>query len=148
MPARLTPVRQGYVAYEDFENREGITVLNCMAHARRKFVDALQNDKHRGEHALTLFQKLYDIERQAKELSPDGTLGLRQEKSVPVLKELKQWMITEYPKVLPSSTIGNAIAYSLKRWEKLCVYATDGRLCIDNNPVENAVRPVAIGYAK
>lgn len=62
-----------------------------------------------------------------------------------VLKEIKEWMIAEYPKVLPSSIIGNAIAYSLKRWEKLCVYTTDGRLCIDSNPVENAVRPVAIG---
>ena len=137
----------GYVAYESFENREGITVLNCMAHARRKFVDALQNDKDRCEHALTLFQELYAIERKAKQedLSADAIVVLRQGKSIPVLKELKEWMAAEYPKVLPSSAIGNAIAYSLKRWEKLCVYATDGRLCIDNNPVENAVRPVAIG---
>jgi transposase len=137
----------GYVAYESFENREGITVLNCIAHARRKFVDALQNDKDRCEHALTLFQELYAIERKAKQedLSAGAILALRQEKSMPVLKELKEWMIAEYPKVLPSGAIGNAIAYSLKRWEKLCVYATDGRLCIDNNPVENAVRPVAIG---
>ena len=137
----------GYVAYEDFEKREGITVLNCMAHARRKFVDALQNDKNRCEHVLTLFQELYAIERKAKQeaLSAEAILALRQEKSVPVLKELREWMIAEYPKVLPSSVIGKAIAYSLKRWEKLCVYATDGRLCIDNNPVENEVRPVAIG---
>lgn len=122
-------------------------MLNCMAHARRKFVDALQNDKDRCEHALALFQELYAIERKAQQedLSADAILALRQEESVPVLKKLKEWMIAEYPKVLPSSVIGKAIAYSLKRWEKLCVYATDGRLCIDNNPVENAVRPVAIG---
>jgi len=137
----------GYVAYEDFENTEGITVLNCMAHARRKFVDALQNDKDRCEHALALFQKLYAIERKAnqEQLLPDAILSLRQDKSVPVLKELKEWMVAQYPDVLPASAIGKAIAYSLKRWEKLCVYVTDGRLCIDNNPVENAVRPVAIG---
>ena len=137
----------GYVAYEDFEKREGITVLNCMAHARRKFVDALQNDQDRCGHALMLFQELYAIERKAQqeELSADAILALRREKSVPVLKELKEWMIAEYPKVLPSSIIGNAITYSLKRWDKLCIYATDGRLCIDNNPIENAVRPVAIG---
>ena len=137
----------GYVAYEDFEKREGITVLNCMAHARRKFVDAQQNDKSRCEHALTLFQELYAIERKAKQedLSAEAILALRQEKSVPVLKELKEWMIAEYPKVLPSSIIGKALAYSLKRWEKLCIYTTDGRLCIDNNPVENEVRPLAIG---
>ena len=137
----------GYVAYEDFENTEGITVLNCMAHARRKFVDALQNDKDRCEHALALFQELYAIERKANQaqLLPDAILSLRQDKSVPVLKELKEWMADQYPKVLPASAIGKAIAYSLKRWEKLCVYVTDSRLCIDNNPVENAVRPVAIG---
>jgi len=137
----------GYVAYEGFENRDGITVLNCMAHARRKFVDALQNDKDRCEHALTLFQELYAIERKAQQedLSTDAILDLRQEESVPVLKNLYEWMITEYPKVLPSSVIGKAIAYSLKRWKKLCIYTTDGRLCIDNNPVENAVRPIAIG---
>ncbi len=137
----------GYVAYEDFESREGITVLNCIAHARRKFVDALQNDQDRCEHALGLFQELYAIERKANQenLSADAILALRKDKSVPVLKELKEWLVAEYPKVLPSSVIGNAIAYSLKRWEKLCLYATDGRLCIDNNPVENAARPVAIG---
>ena len=137
----------GYVAYEDFEKREGITVLNCMAHARRKFMDALQNDQDRCEHALTLFQELYAVERKAQQenLSAEAILALRREKSVPVLKELKEWMIAEYPKVLPSSIIGNAITYSLKRWDKLCIYATDGRLCIDNNPIENAVRPVAIG---
>lgn len=137
----------GYVAYEDFEKREGITVLNCMAHARRKFVDALQNDQDRCEHALALFQELYAIERKAnqEQLLPDAILSLRQDKSVPVLKELKEWMVAQYPNVLPASAIGKAIAYSLKRWEKLCVYVADGRLCIDNNPVENAVRPVAIG---
>ncbi len=137
----------GYVAYEGFEQRKDITLMCCMAHARRKFVDALQNDKDRCEHALQLFQKLYDTERKAKhlQLPPGAIYDLRQQESVPVLKELKEWMVAEYPKVLPSSVIGNAIAYSLKRWDKLCVYATDGRLCIDNNPVENEVRPVAIG---
>ncbi len=137
----------GYAGYDDFEKREGITVLNCMAHARRKFTDALQNDKDRCEHALALFQNLYAIERKAKQenLLVDDITALRQKKSVPILKQLKEWMVAEYPKVLPTSVIGKAIAYSLNRWEKLCVYATDGRLCIDNNPVENAVRPVAIG---
>jgi transposase len=137
----------GYAGYNDFEKREGITVLNCMAHARRKFTEALQNDRDRCEHALALFQDLYAIERKAKQenLLVDEVTALRQEKSVPILKELKQWMVAEYPKVLPGSVMGKAIAYSLNRWEKLSVYATDGRLCIDNNPVENAIRPVAIG---
>jgi len=137
----------GYVTYEAFEKREGITVLNCMTHARRKFIEAFGNDKPRCEQALTLFQKLYDIERKAKEkqLSYADIKALRQKEATPILEEINKWMLAEYPKVLPASAIGKAFAYSLTRWKKLCIYTTDGRLCIDNNPVENAVRPLAIG---
>lgn len=137
----------GYVSYEAFENREGITVLNCMAHARRKFVEALDSDKARAEHALGLFQKLYAVERTIREKSlvAEDALDERKEKAVPVLGELKQWMQAEYPKVLPKSPIAKAMAYCLPRWEKLSVYTKDGMLNIDNNPVENQIRPVAVG---
>lgn len=137
----------GYIGYEGFEKRAGITVLNCMAHARRKFVESLENDKARSENALGLFQQLYAIERTIKEqaLTDDAVLQLRQQQAVPILKALKQWMIEEYPKVLPRSSIGAAIAYCLERWEKLSIYTTNAILNIDNNPVENAIRPVAIG---
>jgi len=137
----------GYVTYEAFEKREGITVLNCMTHARRKFIEAFGNDKPRCEQALTLFQKLYDIERKAKEkqLSYADIKALRQKEATPILEEINKWMLAEYPKVLPASAIGKAFAYSLTRWKKLCIYTTDGRLCIDNNPVENALRRLAIG---
>lgn len=143
----------GYTVYEDFEKRPGIQLLNCMAHARRKFVDAQQNDAPRAHHALSLFQKLYDIERiiRDKELSGEELLSLRQKEAVPVLKELEQWMIEEYPKVTPASVIGKAISYCLPRWKKLSLYTTDAILNIDNNPVENAIRPVvliAIGSRK
>jgi transposase len=137
----------GFVAYESFEKRQGIQVLNCMAHARRKFIDAAQNDPVRAEEALLRFQKLYEMERIIREwdLPPEDALEIRQRQSVEVLLEFKKWLITEYQKVLPSSTIGKAIAYCLPRWEKLSLYTTNGILQIDNNPVENAVRPVAIG---
>ena len=137
----------GYVAYESFEKRPGITVLNCMAHARRKFVEALENDKARSEYALNLFGQLYAIERTIKEdaLTGNAVLQLRSQKSVPLLKALKEWMTETYPKVLPKSPIGKAIAYCLPRWEKLSIYTTNAILNIDNNPVENAIRPVAIG---
>jgi transposase len=137
----------GYNVYEGFEKRPGIKVLNCMAHARRKFVDAQQNDAARVHHALTLFQKLYETERTIREegLSGEALLRLRQKEAVPVLKELEQWMIEEYQKVTPSSVIGKAISYCLQRWKKLSLYTTDDILLIDNNPVENAIRPVAIG---
>ena len=137
----------GYVAYEEFDKRAGITLIHCMAHARRKFSDALENDKARAEYALSMFQKLYAIERTIKDekLSAEAILQLRQQQAVPVLKQLKEWLTEEYTKALPKSPIGQAIAYSLSRWNKLCLYARDPILNIDNNPVENAIRPVAIG---
>lgn len=137
----------GYTAYNDFDKRAGITLLHCMAHARRKYHEALQSDKIRAEHALTLFGTLYAIERKIKEeaLTGDAVLQLRQSEAVPVLNALQSWMRDEYPKVLPKSPIGKAIAYCLPRWEKLNIYTTDPILSIDNNQIENAIRPVAIG---
>ncbi len=136
----------GYVVYEEFETRPRIQMLNCMAHARRKFVDAQQNDPARAQHALRLFQKLYEVERAIKEkgLSGEALLQLRQQDAVPVLIELEEWMIKQYPQVTPGSVIGKAISYCLPRWKKLSLYTTDAILQIDNNPVENAIRPVAI----
>lgn len=137
----------GYIVYDDFANKPGITLLNCMAHARRKFDEAKDNDLVRATYVLTEMQKLYALERQAKEneLSADELYQLRQREAIPILHELKQWMLENYKHVLPHSVIGQAIHYSLQRWDKLNTYTTDGRLRIDNNLVENAIRPVAIG---
>lgn len=137
----------GYSAYDFFKEEKNITVLHCMAHARRKFYDALTNDKTRAEYALEQFGLLYEIERKAKQQSftAEQLLKCRQTESIPVLKNLGEWMQSEYVKVLPQSPIGKALGYSIKRWNELMIYATDGKLNIDNNPVENSIRPVAIG---
>lgn len=137
----------GYGVYERFENKPGVILMSCMAHSRRYFFDSLTNDKERSEHALALFGKLYALERKIENegLCNEETRKLRQEESMPILNELKEWMLREYPKVLPKSPTGKAMSYFLKRWDKLIVYTTNGSLKIDNNPVENAVRPVAIG---
>jgi transposase len=136
----------GYSAYDFFkEDDSGITVLHCMAHARRKFYEALLNDKPRAEHALTQIGKLYDIERRAKELSDEQRLALRKHEAVPVLESLGEWMKVQYMEVLPKSTIGKALGYSIERWKELMIYASDGKLNIDNNGVENSIRPVAVG---
>jgi transposase len=137
----------GYVVYEGFEKRPGIILMGCMSHARRKFIESLANDKERSEYALVMFGQLYALERRITDegLTNEEALKLRQEESMPILKALKEWMLAEYPKVLPTSPIGNGMAYFLKRWDKLIVYTTDSRLKIDNNPVENAVRPLTIG---
>lgn len=138
----------GYSAYEAFDRRPGITLLHCMAHARRKFHEALQNDAPRAEYALALFQQLYAIERRIKDeaLTGEEVVQLRQQEALPVLQTLKTWMETEYPAiVVKKSPIAQAMAYFLPRWEKLCIYTRDARLAIDNNQVENAIRPIALG---
>lgn len=137
----------GYIVYEDFDKNPDIIVFNCMAHARRKFSEALPNDKLRAGHALTEIQKLYAIERLLTENNITGNeiLQYRKEHALPLLKELGSWMQKTYPEVLPLSAIGKAIAYSLSRWDKLSLYASTDFLHIDNNPVENSIRPVAVG---
>ncbi len=137
----------GYAVYEDFDRKSEVTLLHCMAHARRKFDESKDNDLARASYALTEIQKLYALERRAKAdvLSWEQRYTLRQEKAVPILRKLKTWMLENYKAVLPKSTIGQALHYSLERWDKLILYTRDGKLEIDNNLVENAIRPVAIG---
>jgi transposase len=137
----------GYIAYEDFADKPGVVLLNCMAHARRNFVDAEKNDAARAGYVLAKLQKLYALERKAREeqLDEKHFLKLRQEQAVPILTELKAWLRENYEQVTPKSPIGKAIAYALPRWEKLSVYLQDVRLQIDNNLVENAIRPLALG---
>lgn len=137
----------GYSAYNEFDKLDHITLLACMVHARRKFNDALKSDKKRAEHALSLFKKIYDIERQAREenLSFEKRKALRIEKALPVLDELKEWMCTEIIKVLPKSAIGMGMAYTLRLWPRLIRYLDDGKYLPDNNLIENSIRPVALG---
>jgi transposase len=118
-----------------------------MAHARRKFVEARLNDQARADYVLEQIQELYAIERQAdrEQLPAQEILKLRQDKAVSILEALGKWMQQAYTEVLPQSAIGKALAYSITRWDKLMMYTTDGKLNIDNNPVENTIRPVAVG---
>lgn len=137
----------GYQVYDSFDQKESITLLHCMAHARRYFADAQDNDNGRATYALERFQQLYAIERSCNqnELAYDQRKEVRSKEALPVLEELGKWMKAQYIETLPKSPIGKALAYSIERWDKLCLYTTDGMLCIDNNPVENSIRPVAIG---
>jgi transposase len=137
----------GYTAYDNLKNKDKIIQLACMAHARRKFEHARDNDPQRAEKALLMFGKLYDVEREAREknLQTEEIRLLRQERSVPVLKVMESWLREEIIQVLPASAIGKAFAYTLKLWPRLVRYIDDGRLHIDNNMVENSIRPVALG---
>jgi transposase len=136
----------GYSAYEHF-NKGKITLIHCMAHARRYFEQALNNDQKRAEHALKEIQELYSIERFAREnkFTQVERYDVRQEESMPILNNMHRWLKENIVQVTPQSAIGKAMSYSLSRWDKLMIYATDGRLEIDNNLVENSIRPIAIG---
>src|SRR5690625_2980967 len=137
----------GYGVYDKIGASEEVTHLYCWAHARRYFEQALDNDRKRAEAALSCIQKLYHIERRARQeqLSPQQRKELRLEESLPIINKLGRWILVASKKMLPKSPIGKALTYSAKRWEGLSCYLHDGMLEIDNNLVENAIRPVAVG---
>ena len=136
----------GYTAYTNLKNTS-IVLLACMAHARRKFEHALDNDPQRAEFALSKIRQLYRIEEHIREqqLSTDDIKAIRHEKSLPILLEMETWLRTGILEVLPKSAIGIAFAYTLNLWPRLARYIEDGRFFIDNNLIENSIRPVALG---
>lgn len=137
----------GYGVYEKLGKQSGVTHLACWAHVRREFDKVRTNDAYRAEIALTFIQKLYAIERQAKEtnLSALERKEVRLEKSLPLINAMGKWLTQEVQQVLPKSSIAHAMRYAMNRWDALSAYLYDGILEIDNNLVENAIRPVALG---
>jgi transposase len=137
----------GYAAYDELGRNKSIVHLGCMAHARRKFDQAKDNDQSRASHVLTQIQELYALERKADEdqLTEYQRQQLRDKKATPILSALKIWLSEQYTQVLPRSSIGKAIGYSLRQWDKLSRYTENGGWKIDNNGVENKIRPVALG---
>ncbi len=137
----------GYAVYEKYARRKDVVHLACWAHARREFERALDNDRPRAEKALLLIQRLYAVERQAREekLAAEQVKELRLTGSLPVINELGKWIFEEIKSTLPKSQIGKAMAYAYARWDGLSAYLYDGNLQIDNNLCENALRGVALG---
>ena len=137
----------GYAAYNQFDDVKGITPLNCWAHARRKFIDAQNFDNAKASEVLVQIQLLYAVEKHCAEnnYTPDEIKNYRQDHAVPLLTTLHKILQTQLLGSLPKSPMGMALQYTLSRWDKLKVYLRDGNLRIDNNLVENSIRPVAIG---
>jgi len=137
----------GYAGYNEVLAVPGITSVACWAHARRKFVDARGDKPRQAAAALLLIRVLYGIEARAKEeaLDPAAVAALRLAEAVPVLAELEDLFLAIAGDALPQSPIGKAATYALDRWPALCRYVDDGRLAIDNNSVERAMRRVAVG---
>jgi transposase len=143
-----------YSAYEQFEKKGSVIILvGCMAHVRRNFVKVIDargkgpSKSGSAEVALEYIRKLYAIEKIAREnkLSPEETLAMRKEKAEPILKEFKAWMSDLLPKTPPKGLLGKALSYALNHWPKLIRYLEDGRIPIDNNMAENAIRPFVVG---
>lgn len=147
----------GYSGYNFLDTREGITHVGCWAHVRRKFYEVVRCGSDRSEfgegggglarEALYRIRQLYKIEREAEEngLDADGLYIERQEHSRPLLEEFELWLRENAPKAPPKSLLGKAFAYTLNQWHRLIRYVLDGRLRIDNNLTENAVRPFVVG---
>jgi len=136
----------GYKVYDKIGKRAEITQLGCWAHARRKFFESKNNDKPLAEFALSLIQAIYAHNKKAKELdSPQEIKAYRDEHLKPLTARIHQWASEQQSKVLPKSPIGKAITYLLLQWPKLIAILQDGRLEIDNNLIENKIRPLALG---
>jgi len=135
---RGTIQADGYSGYDCFDETENTTLLACMAHVRRKFKEALDNDKARAEYAMRKIQELYMIERYAREnkFTEQQIFSIRQEQSLPIMKEFERWLIENKVQVMPRSSIGKAISYTLKLWNRLKRYLDNGKYLIDNNLME------------
>lgn len=133
----------GLAVYDKIGKRPGITLLGCLAHVRRKYHEALQSDKQRAEKALGLIKQIYEHDRLSEEAEDKTTY--RTEHIKPLLQEWKEWVDTQAIKVLPKSPIGKAIRYTLSQWDKLENTLQEGRLKLDNNLIENKIRPLALG---
>lgn len=135
----------GYAGYE----KTHATLVGCWAHARRKFVEA-QKAQGKGKTgkadvALNHIQKLYALESQLKTVPPDKKYDARQTLAKPLLEQFKSWLDKSSESVTKESLLGAAITYSLNQWPKLMRYLDDGRLNIDNNRAERAIKPFVIG---
>lgn len=150
---------EGYLQTDDYAGytavvaEKGITHLGCWAHARRYFIQAqkVQPQAKKGSKpskadiAISMIGKLYQIEREIKGADDATKQAIRQEKASPQLNKIRQWLDKVLHTTLPKGQLGKALGYLDKNWHKLIVYVQDGRLNIDNNPAENAIRPFVIG---
>ncbi len=144
----------GYAGYRFLKSKTDILHVGCWVHARRKFMEVTKaagknkkNPSGNAGTALKYISKLYKIEKQArqKSLSPDAILTLRQEVALPILKDFKKWLDIMVEKVPPKSLLGKAVNYTLNEWPRLSAYAQSGLVSLDNNQVENAIRPFVVG---
>lgn len=136
-----------YAGYDQVFASGDVIEAGCMAHARRKFVEAEKADPTNVGHVLATMRKLYSVERQAKEQGLDAAARreLRQRESKPLLEAMGPWLRDLHRSVLPKSPLGKATGYAVRQWDALNRFVDDGRIEIDNNRVERQMRQVAVG---
>jgi transposase len=153
-PAGVAPppgvyiLTDGYSAYNALAQEAGIAGhAACWAHVRRKFVEAAEGRKNTAaaHQMVTLIGQLYAIERRLRERTPEERKAERERHSRPLLDTIKAWLDAKVPTVLPKGLLGRAITYTLGLWPQLSTFLEDGRIPLDNNSVENAIRPFVIG---
>ena len=138
----------GFAGYETaFKTNPDVLLVNCMAHIRRHFEQALDENRPMAEHALKEIQHLYKIEHMCDDadMTPEERKAKRYELSRPIMEAMKLWMEMEGVKYSESSEIGKAITYAYTRWDNMMRCLDDGRLLLDNNLAENEIRPVTLG---
>jgi transposase len=147
----------GYQGYAALGEEPGVVHVGCWAHARRKFDEALRGQKskkgkskptakqRKARQALAQIRELYQIERTLKDASPEERQRGREEGSKPVIEGLRRWLDAALGTVPPQSLTGKALAYLDAQWPRLVRVLDDGRLPLDTNLVENAIRPFVVG---
>lgn len=137
----------GYDAYSIYEHKKDVLLLGCWAHARRKFNEALKEDKTGAEYALEQIGMLYKVETMADDqnLDYEQRAELRTRLAYPVQTAFEKWIVSYYPKAIPKGRMHKALSYTYNLFHRLSRYHLDGRYQIDNNLVENAIRPLALG---
>lgn len=137
----------GYEVYNAFENTPGKRMIGCWAHARRKFVEALEENKKYASEAIVYIGKLYKLEEEMREAGLDAETiqKRRQEESYPIICEFEKWMDSVGGLFKPKTRMGKALTYTYSLLPRLSRYVLDGRYNIDNNGIENAIRPLALG---
>ena len=141
-----TLVVDAYSGYDATMSLEGRKTANCLAHARRKFDELVKaNASPVAAQAIRRIAWLYRIEADARDLSCEQRLQMRQERSKPLWEELHAWLRLERTRVPDGSAIAKAIDYSLNHWQALSEFLKDGAVPVDNNWIENQMRPWGLG---
>lgn len=137
----------GYEAYSIYEHKKGVLLLGCWAHARRKFTEALKEDKAGAEYALGQIGLIYKVEAMATDQQMDyqQRADLRKRLAYPILCAFEKWIVNYFPKAIPKGRMAKALSYTYSLFHRLSRYHLDGRYQIDNNLAENAIRPLALG---